>query len=229
MPTIVFANPKGGAGKSTSAVILATQLALAGGSVTIIDADRNKPVVFWSQIGQVPRGITVVEATSEANILDEIDNAAAKSGFVVVDLEGTASMMVGLAISAADLVVIPVQGSMLDAREAVKAANAVKAQARAARRHIPFFILWTRTSPLIMPREFRAIEKDVVENNIPRFVKHVHERIPFKSLFSFGGNLETLDPKDVPGLDQAIRNAREYAAEVLSALRSTEMKEAANG
>ena len=30
MPVIVFASPKGGAGKSTSAVVLATELALKG-------------------------------------------------------------------------------------------------------------------------------------------------------------------------------------------------------
>ena len=229
MPTIVFANPKGGVGKSTSAVILATQLTLAGASVTIIDADRNKPIASWSRRGKVPDGITVLQATSEATILDEIDNAAAKTGFVLVDLEGTASMMVGLAISSADLVIIPVQGSMLDAEQAITAANVVRNQARAIRRHIPYFVLWTRTNPLIKPREFRAIEQGVINNKIPRFVKHLHERIPFKSVFSFGGSLETLDPKDVPGLEQAIRNAREYAAEVVAALRPAQVKEAVNG
>ncbi len=39
MPTIVFASSKGGAGKSTSAVLLATQLAERGAEVTLIDAD----------------------------------------------------------------------------------------------------------------------------------------------------------------------------------------------
>jgi chromosome partitioning protein len=39
MPTIVFASPKCGAGKSTSAVVLATELAGQGASVMIIDAD----------------------------------------------------------------------------------------------------------------------------------------------------------------------------------------------
>lgn len=230
MPTIVFANPKGGVGKSTSTVILATQLALAGASVTIIDADRNKPIASWSQRGKLPEGITVLQATSETTILDEIDSAAAQTGFVLVDLEGTASMMVGLAISSADLVIIPVQGSMLDAEQAVKAANVVRQQARAARRDIPHYVLWTRTSPLIKPREFRAIEQGVIENNIPAFSKHLHERIPFKSIFSFGGSLETLDPKDVPNLEQAIRNAREYAAEVVAALRPAQtVKKAVNG
>ena len=116
MPTIVFANPKGGAGKSTSTVILATQIARAGGSVTILDADRNKPIVYWSKLKEIPPNITIEQATSEATILDEIDDAARKTTFVLVDLEGTASMMVGFASSQADLVIIPVQGSMRAAK-----------------------------------------------------------------------------------------------------------------
>ena len=44
MPVIVFASPKGGAGKSTSAVVLACEVARSGGGVVIIDADPNRPV-----------------------------------------------------------------------------------------------------------------------------------------------------------------------------------------
>jgi len=49
MPTIVFASPKGGAGKSTSAVVLATELAQKGAAVTVIDADPNHPVSQWAK------------------------------------------------------------------------------------------------------------------------------------------------------------------------------------
>ena len=48
MPTIVFASPKGGAGKSTSTVVLATELAQKGVAVTVIDADPNRPVSQWA-------------------------------------------------------------------------------------------------------------------------------------------------------------------------------------
>ena len=48
MPTIVFASPKGGAGKSTSVVVLACELARTGAPVTVIDADPNKPVSRWA-------------------------------------------------------------------------------------------------------------------------------------------------------------------------------------
>jgi cellulose biosynthesis protein BcsQ len=43
-PVVAFANPKGGAGKSTSALILAQTLTRAGASVTVIDADPNRPI-----------------------------------------------------------------------------------------------------------------------------------------------------------------------------------------
>jgi chromosome partitioning protein len=47
MPTRVFASPKGGVGKSTAAVLLATELAGFGAAVTMIDADPNKPLSLW--------------------------------------------------------------------------------------------------------------------------------------------------------------------------------------
>ena len=62
--------------------------------------------------------LTVISDILEEAIIDMIEEAAAKTAFVVVDLEGTASMTVAYAISRADLVVIPVQGSQLDAAEA---------------------------------------------------------------------------------------------------------------
>ncbi len=42
MPVISFANPNGGAGKTTFALILATQLSENGASETIIDADPER-------------------------------------------------------------------------------------------------------------------------------------------------------------------------------------------
>lgn len=41
MPVITVANPKGGAGKSTAALVLATSLAQQGASVIILDCDSN--------------------------------------------------------------------------------------------------------------------------------------------------------------------------------------------
>jgi chromosome partitioning protein len=130
MPTIVFATPKGGAGKSTSAVLLATELANRGGAVTVIDADPNKPVSQWARRSEVPKGLTVEANVSEDTIIDQIEDAAHKSTFVIVDLEGTASVMASYAISRADLVIIPTQGSHLDAAESAKPSSSCAVRRR---------------------------------------------------------------------------------------------------
>lgn len=54
MPTIVIASPKGGAGKSTAATILGTELAHAGATVTMLDCDPNKSLSLWAGRGALP-------------------------------------------------------------------------------------------------------------------------------------------------------------------------------
>src|SRR5450755_2239344 len=197
MPTIVFASPKGGVGKSTAAVLLATELAAHGGSVTMIDADPNRPLTQWAGRSGRPAMLNVVTSASEESIIDTIEEAALQTTFVIVDLEGTASMMVGYAMSRADLVIIPAQGSHLDATEAVKAIKLVKGQERAFKRKIPFAILFTRTSAAIRPRTLQSIETEFSQNMIPMFGTQIHEREAYRALFAFGGTLTDLDPAQV--------------------------------
>ena len=54
MPVITFSSPKGGAGKTTAACILASMLAEQGATVTIIDADPNQFVQEWAQLPGLP-------------------------------------------------------------------------------------------------------------------------------------------------------------------------------
>ena len=219
MPIIVFASPKGGVGKSTSAVILATELAEKGAEVTVIDADPNHPVSQWAKRGGCPEVLTVVGSVSEETVIDAIEDATARTAFVVVDLEGTASMTVAYAISRADLVVIPVQGSQLDAAEAAKAIRLIRQQEKAFARRIPYAVLFTRTSTAIKPRTFQHIRSEFSDHGVPAFETQMHERDAFRAIFSFGGTLEALDPAQVGNVAAAISNARAFAAEVIAKLR----------
>jgi chromosome partitioning protein len=219
MPTIVFASPKGGAGKSTSAVVLATELAQRGATVTVIDADPNHPVSQWAKRQGCPTTLTVIGSVSEDSVIDAIAEASAKTTFVVVDLEGTASMTVAYAISRADLVVIPVQGSQLDAAEAAKAIRLIRQQEKAFVRRIPYAVLFTRTSTAIRPRTFQHIRNEFAGHGVPAFQTQMHERDAFRAIFSFGGTLESLDPMQVGNVQAAVGNARAFAAEVIAKLR----------
>ena len=220
MPTIVFASPKGGAGKSTSAILLSTELAAHGATVTLIDADPNRPLSNWAKRPNKPATLTVLADVTEDTIIDAIEDAATQSSFVVIDLEGTASMMVGYAVSRADLVLIPTQGSQLDAAEAVKAIRLIKRQEKAFSRRIPFAVLFTRTSAAIRPRTLKNIENEFAENKIPVLMTQIHERDAYKAMIDFGGGIATLDPTQVTNLKAAAANARAFTAEVITALKS---------
>jgi chromosome partitioning protein len=220
MPTIVFASPKGGVGKSTAAVLLATELAGFGAGVTMIDADPNKPLSLWARRPGKPDNLTVLAEVTEDSIIDIIETAALKTPFVIVDLEGTASMMVGYAMSRADLVIIPVQGSHLDAAEAAKAIKLVRAQERVFKRTIRYTILFTRTSAAIRTRTLQSIEAEFHDNKIPILNAQLNERDAYRALFAFGGTLSGLDPAQVSNIPAAILNARIFSSEIVSMLKA---------
>ena len=228
MPTILFASSKGGVSKSTSAVVLGTQIAIRGASVTMIDADPNHPVATWAKRPGKPEALTVVSGVNERTIIDEIETAAEQTSFVIVDVEGTASMTVAYAISRADLVIIPVQGSQLDAAEAAKAIKLIRQQEKAFGRRIPYVVLLTRTSTAIQPRTLKHIRAELEGAGVPILGTQMHEREAFRAIFSFGGTVESLRPDQVGGLEAAVKNARAFAAEVVAMLKRQPVEEGAS-
>ena len=227
MPTIVFANPKGGAGKTTAAFLLATELAARGKTVNIIDADPNHPMAGWETNGGEQDGLTITINADEETILENINEAEETSDFVIVDLEGTANLSVAYAVSLADLVIVPAQRSQLDAKEAAKAVALVKRQEKVSGRDIPVSILLTKTSPAIRSKGLRRMSDSMRKNNIDTFMVEVHEREPYKAVFDYSCTLYQLTSKQVSqaGLKTAKINAADYAAEVVKKLKSFKMQQ----
>jgi chromosome partitioning protein len=219
MPVITISSPKGGAGKTTAATILATELAERGVAVIVIDADPNKNVVDWAKMPGKPERLTVIGEVTEETIVDDIEDAASKAAFVIVDLEGTASLMVSYAISMSDFVVIPVQGSQLDAKQAARQIKLIKAQERIANRAIPFAVLFTRSNPAIQPKTQRHIEERFQEAGVPMLSTKLFDREPFRAIFSYGGSLASLADKGMNNLPAARANALAFTSEVVELLR----------
>jgi chromosome partitioning protein len=217
MPVVAFANPKGGAGKSTAALILAQTFAHAGASVSVIDADPNRPILDWRS-GASRSPIRVIGDATESTIVRVVTEERARQQFVFVDLEGTASRLVSRAISRADLVVIPLQASAVDARQASRAVALVQEEEETLGRRIDFRVLLTRTSPLIATRLEREIVAVLHAAELAQFTAHLNERQAFKAVFARRLALHELDASQVTGVAEAMANAEKLADELVDVL-----------
>lgn len=222
MPTISFANPKGGAGKTTSALLLASELASKGARITIIDADPEKWISQWGRLPGKPDCLDIIGDVTEDTIVDHIETAAQSAQFVIIDLEGTASLMVANAIGMSDLVVIPAQGASMDAKGAAKTIKLIRNQERMARRPIQHRVLLTRTSAAVASRSLKNVREQLAQAGIDVFTTSIVERAAYRDIFDYGGLLSDLSADQVSNLEKARDNARAFVGEVLAKLKSAD-------
>ena len=217
MPIIAVSNPKGGTGKSTTSLVLGTTLARHGATVSVFDCDPNKHLLAWRD-GPSKSTVDVVGHADSSNIARMLKAAAAEKQFVIADLEGTASLLVASAILAADLVIIPMQGSAMDASQAQRAISFIEDQAAAVGPR-PYRVLFTRTKPGFATRDEKVIRDTLTASGVPLFRTDLAERAAYRSMFTFRQSLEELDPAAVNGTDKAIENADALVAEIIEGLR----------
>ncbi len=172
----------------------------------------------------------------EDSILSVIDEVASTHQFVFVDLEGTASLLVSRAIAFSDFVIIPIQASSLDVKQAARAIQQVRNEEKIMQRskpdgRIPYRLLLTRTPAPGAPRSssLRKLEQQLAEKGFLRFRTGLAERQAYKAVFDDRLTLEELT--EAGRLDQAKENAIDLVNELLEVITSitAQETEVANG
>jgi chromosome partitioning protein len=215
MPVVTVASPKGGSGKSTASVILATELAHAGAEVVILDCDPNRSITIWSSRGALPPRITVKSDVGESEIVRTIKQQDADGRIVIVDLEGVASRLVSRAISQADLVLTPMRATTLDATIGVRALALVEEEEESLGRPIRHAIVFTMTRA-IRSKQHTAIEASLKGQGVDVITPPLMERAAFSALFEFGGDLRTMPAQGK--MEPAADNAAQFAQAVYQRL-----------
>lgn len=217
MAVLIVGTPKGGAGKSTTAVLIGTTLAHRGAKVLIIDTDKNGDLLGWYRQGN--KQLTVSGDIREEEFIPLLDRAAIENDLVIVDLAGAATTIMSRSILRADLVLIPMQPGALDAKHAARMIGLIQQEEQVIRSRIPFRVVMTRTSESVPTRATRRMVQQMQTNGINFLSTQINQREPFRSLFELNCSLYDLDPKQFGTLPQAITNAERLTDEVTELLR----------
>lgn len=122
---IIFANEKGGSGKSTSAVHTAVALAAKGHRVAALDLDTrqrtlgryldNRAALIQRDSLDLPMPVyDTFDPAKGATVEDRLDALADGVDFLIVDTPGRDDDHVRVAISTADTLVTPINDSFVD-------------------------------------------------------------------------------------------------------------------
>jgi chromosome partitioning protein len=122
MAVFAVINQKGGAGKTTIALNLASALAETGARVLLIDADPQQTAQDWAAVRESPPTFQVI-GLSKPILHRDLPTMAADYDHVIIDGAPRNYEVARSAILAADIVLIPVQPSGADfwaSRETVR-------------------------------------------------------------------------------------------------------------
>lgn len=141
MNVIAFATTKGGSGKTTLTVALATALANSAQKVVALDTDPNKNLSI--RVGDVPfRHREVAEEQIMAAVREERE----AGNIVVIDVAGALSRGMLYAISVANAVIIPCRPDRTDVIEAARTQDVLRQAEEMTGRTIPHAALLTQVN-----------------------------------------------------------------------------------
>jgi chromosome partitioning protein len=121
---IVVANSKGGVGKSTVSVHLATWLHEQGYHVVFADCDAQHSSSEW--MGEAAPEVRALKLDTPDAILDSLPGLDQEADFVVADGPGSNTEISRALLLRADLALVPCKASMLEVRSLAQATSVLR-------------------------------------------------------------------------------------------------------
>ena len=123
MTIIAVANSKGGVGKSTLCLLIASELAQNGAKVLIIDADqKQQSCLQWvnrcQRAGTLPPSLTVVPANTPQDLKVALTTSNAE--IILIDVQGSMNDLLIAAIVSSDITLVPAKANVMEMVETAK-------------------------------------------------------------------------------------------------------------
>jgi len=224
MYIITIASTKGGVGKSTLVLNLATVLLNQGKKVAVLDADSQGTVSKWAKVrdymidtGEKISKLFVAGVSGEA--LWEIANDKKQQGYVVlIDSPGVDDSNMRSSLLRSDIVVTTCPTSAIDLWEIESLMNILKKLRSIQNRKIPLVLLFNKVPSIHSNLAIKEALDFFDQNNIcPDYILKsiIKERVAFKHSIKSGRGVIECSPQD----EKATNEIQECANEILSIVK----------
>jgi chromosome partitioning protein len=199
-------NQKGGAGKTTLAIHVATALARGGARVLLIDADPQGSALDWAALRPADPMFPVIGLPKPV-VHRELPRLAADYDHVVIDGPPQVQDVTRSAIMASDLVLIPVQPSPLDIWGA-RAVVELLAEAAIVKPSLKTAFAINRK--IVNTALGRDVTEALAVYQMRVLAASLAQRVAFAECIASGGTVFDLDPDSVASVE-----ATELTREIL--------------
>lgn len=224
MYIITIASTKGGVGKSTLVLNLATVLLNQGKKVAVLDADSQGTVSKWAKVrdymidsGEKIPKLFVAGVGGEA--LWEVANDKKQQGYVVlIDSPGVDDSNMRSSLLRSDIVVTACPTSAIDLWEIESLMNILKKLRSIQNRKIPLVLLFNKVPSIHSHLAIKEALDFFDQNHIcPDYILKsiIKERVAFKHSIKSGRGVIECSPQD----EKATNEIQECANEILSIVK----------
>lgn len=197
MPVITIASRKGGTGKSTTSVAIASLLDAEGMDVGLLDTDPNQGAYRWATQKYGGSTLKAYAESDTERLADLLPTLAAQHAILIVDTAGFGNQAATVAMAGADGVIVPVTPGEGDVVEAGRTVGFVEGLAKMARRPIPVRVLANRLRKNTTLTKHVLAEMDAT--GLPRLAASLSEAVSYGEM-SFSDGL----PKSGTALEEVV-------------------------
>lgn len=193
---LVFANQKGGVGKTTLTMNLAGAFSKWGTSVVVIDADLQRSSTVWKAQDRElinKHDFRVIDLSNSFSVLSDLNQLVGAYDLILVDTPPSAELTITNSIlSISDYLFIPVAPSPVDVWSSLRTVIETYEKAKIDNEHLKFSFIVNQYLPgtKLSGEMIKALE--AYNENIDILEPYIHQRVAYRKAATIGATVHSL-------------------------------------